>query len=147
VKDVQPPPTARELYLSFAQIAISGFGGVMAWSRRMLVNEKRWLSPAEFNELYALCQIVPGPDAVNLTVMAIGSTGSGSLGRCPWPDQSPGNTNAGRRRALQPSRCAAGNSRTAGRSRYGRCRCSPLLAGLHLLSQSCIVNPLRCNIG
>jgi chromate transporter len=65
----RPPPTARELYLSFAQIALSGFGGVMAWSRRVLVNEKRWLSPAEFNELYALCQIVPGPNVVNLAVM------------------------------------------------------------------------------
>jgi chromate transporter len=65
----QSPPTARELYLSFAQIALSGFGGVMAWSRRVLVNEKRWLSPAEFNELYALCQIVPGPNVVNLAVM------------------------------------------------------------------------------
>jgi chromate transporter len=66
---LQPPPTARELFVGFAQIALLGFGGVMAWSRRKLVIEKRWMSPAEFNELYALCQIVPGPNIANLAVM------------------------------------------------------------------------------
>jgi len=65
----QLPPTARELYLCFARIALSGFGGVLAWSRRVLVSEKRWMSPAEFNELYALCQVVPGPNVVNLAIM------------------------------------------------------------------------------
>jgi chromate transporter len=65
----QPPPTTLELYLCFARIALSGFGGVLAWSRRVLVNEKRWMSPAEFNEFYALCQVVPGPNVVNLAVM------------------------------------------------------------------------------
>jgi chromate transporter len=35
----------------------------------VLVNDKRWLSPVEFNELYALCRVLPGPNVVNLAVM------------------------------------------------------------------------------
>ena len=63
------PPTLADLFLGFARISISGFGGVLAWSRRMLVDEKRWMSASEFNELYALCQFLPGPNVVNLSVM------------------------------------------------------------------------------
>src|SRR5215472_1914185 len=63
------PPSLADLFLGFARISISGFGGVLAWSRRMLVDEKRWMSASEFNELYALCQFLPGPNVVNLSVM------------------------------------------------------------------------------
>ena len=63
------PPTLADLFLGFARISISGFGGVLAWSRRLLVDEKRWMSASEFNELYALCQFLPGPNVVNLSVM------------------------------------------------------------------------------
>jgi chromate transporter len=66
---LSPPPALPELFLSFAKIAISGFGGVLAWSRRMLVDEKRWMSPSEFNELYSLCQFLPGPNVINLSIM------------------------------------------------------------------------------
>ena len=64
-----PPPRLSEIFVGFAKISLSGFGGVLAWSRRMLVDEKRWLSPTEFNELYALCQVLPGPNVINLSVM------------------------------------------------------------------------------
>jgi chromate transporter len=64
-----PPPALPDLFLGFAKIAISGFGGVLAWSRRVLVEEKRWMSSAEFNELYSLCQFLPGPNVINLSVM------------------------------------------------------------------------------
>jgi chromate transporter len=64
-----PSPSLAALFTCFARISISGFGGVLAWSRRVLVDEKRWMSPSEFNELYALCQVLPGPNIVNLSVM------------------------------------------------------------------------------
>jgi chromate transporter len=64
-----PTPTLSELFLGFAKISILGFGGVLAWSRRMLVDEKRWMSPATFNELYSLCQFLPGPNVINLSIM------------------------------------------------------------------------------
>jgi chromate transporter len=35
----------------------------------MFVEKKRWLSPEEFNELYAFCQFLPGPNIVNLAAV------------------------------------------------------------------------------
>jgi chromate transporter len=62
-------PGLLELFIGFAKISISGYGGVLAWSRRMLVEDRRWMSSSEFNDLYALCQFLPGPNIVNLSVM------------------------------------------------------------------------------
>src|ERR1700716_551624 len=64
-----PVPTLLELCAAFALIALCGFGGVLAWSRRMLVDERRWMTPEEFNDAYALCQFLPGPNVVNLSVV------------------------------------------------------------------------------
>ena len=35
----------------------------------MLVEQRKWMTPAEFNDAYALCQILPGPTIVNLSVV------------------------------------------------------------------------------
>ena len=63
------PPTVGELFLAFARVSISSFGGVLAWSRRMLVDEKRWMTPEEFNDILALCQFLPGPNIVNVSAV------------------------------------------------------------------------------
>jgi len=62
-------PTLTELFTAFALISLQGFGGVLAWSRRMLVEERRWMTAEEFNDAYALCQFLPGPNVVNLSVV------------------------------------------------------------------------------
>jgi len=62
-------PTLPELFVAFALIALCGFGGVLAWSRRMLVEKRKWMTPEEFNDAYALCQFLPGPNVVNLSVV------------------------------------------------------------------------------
>jgi chromate transporter len=64
-----PRPTILELLTTFAIISVSGFGGVLYWSRRMLVEQRKWMTPAEFNDAYALCQLLPGPTIVNLSVV------------------------------------------------------------------------------
>lgn len=63
------PPSLFELFISFATISLYGFGGVLAWSRRMLVDERGWMTPEEFNDAYALCQFLPGANIVNLSVV------------------------------------------------------------------------------
>jgi chromate transporter len=63
------PPNLLDLFIAFALISLCGFGGVLAWSRRMLVEERKWMTPAEFNDAYALCQFLPGPNVVNLSVV------------------------------------------------------------------------------
>ena len=56
-----------------------GFGGVLPLARRMIVEERRWLSAAEFNDLLALCQFLPGPNVCNLSV-ALGARFHGVIG-------------------------------------------------------------------
>src|ERR1700691_4934023 len=72
-------PSLGELFIAFATISLSGFGGVLAWSRRMMVEERRWLTAEQFNEAYALCAFLPGPNIVNFSVI-FGSRFRGPLG-------------------------------------------------------------------
>jgi len=62
-------PTLWSLFSSFAIVSIFGFGGTLAWARRMTVDERKWMSAADFNEVFALCQFLPGPNVVNFTVV------------------------------------------------------------------------------
>ncbi len=61
-----PRPTPGALLVAFAGVSIFSFGGVLAWSRRMLVDDKQWMTPQEFNDILALCQFLPGPNIVNV---------------------------------------------------------------------------------
>ncbi|WP_218043372.1 chromate transporter [Oryzomonas rubra] len=71
--------THSELFWGFNQIALSGFGGVMAWARRAIVEKRGWLSSEEFTTLFGLCQFMPGPNIVNLSV-CIGARFQGASG-------------------------------------------------------------------
>src|SRR5580693_3730135 len=64
-----PQPSIGELFIAFATISLSGFGGVLAWSRRMMVEERKWLTPEQFNETYALCAFLPGGNILNFSVV------------------------------------------------------------------------------
>jgi len=65
----KPPVSRFALFLTFSRITLSGFGGVMFWARRRLVEQERWLTEEEFVELLTLGQLLPGPPGLNLTVM------------------------------------------------------------------------------
>ena len=67
------PPTARpksltDLFVSFTLLALQGFGGVLAVVQRELVENKRWLTREEFIEEWAVAQIMPGPNVINLSI-------------------------------------------------------------------------------
>lgn len=62
-------PDLRALFLGFSSVGISGFGGVLPFARRMLVDERRWMTAEEFNAQLGLCQFLPGPNVVNLAVV------------------------------------------------------------------------------
>jgi chromate transporter len=64
-----PPPSLWELFIAFATIALCGFGGVLAWSRRVMVEERHWMTPEQFNETYALCSMLPGGNILNFSVI------------------------------------------------------------------------------
>lgn len=63
------PPSLLELFLAFAKVSLSGFGGVLVFARRAIVEKYRWMSADEFNETYALCHFLPGPNICNLSVV------------------------------------------------------------------------------
>lgn len=61
--------TLAALFLGFSKVGLSGFGGVLPFARRLLVDERGWLSADEFNALLGFCQFLPGPNVVNLAVV------------------------------------------------------------------------------
>jgi chromate transporter len=63
------PPSVIALFLAFAKMSVAGFGGVLYWARRAIVDQHRWMSADEFNETYALCHFLPGPNIVNLSMV------------------------------------------------------------------------------
>jgi chromate transporter len=77
----QPPPPAdlaidrprpqslRDLFFSFTWLALQGFGGVLAVVQRELVEKKGWLTSDEFIEDWAVAQVLPGPNVINLAIM------------------------------------------------------------------------------
>ena len=75
------PPGLFALFLTFAQMSLAGFGGVLPFARRAIVDQHRWMTAEEFNETFALCHILPGPNIVNLSFL-FGSRFAGFAGGC-----------------------------------------------------------------
>jgi chromate transporter len=63
------PRSLADLFLSFTWLALQGFGGVLAVVQRELVEKKRWMTNEEFVEEWAVAQIMPGPNVINLCIM------------------------------------------------------------------------------
>src|SRR6201996_7978041 len=74
-----PPPGLIELFVAFARMSLAGFGGVLVFARRGIVEQHRWMTAEEFNETFALCHFLPGPNIVNFT-MVFGSPVPGRSG-------------------------------------------------------------------
>ncbi|KQQ40224.1 chromate transporter [Duganella sp. Leaf126] len=63
------PSSLTDLFISFTLLALQGFGGVLAVVQREIVERKRWLTQEEFIEDWAVAQVMPGPNVVNLSLM------------------------------------------------------------------------------
>ncbi len=68
MSEERPNPTELDLFTGFLWASVRGFGGVFVMGRRMLVEERKWLTPEEFVELLGVCQFLPGANIVNLSV-------------------------------------------------------------------------------
>ena len=64
-----PPRNLTELFTGFLAIGARSFGGVMPWAYRTMVEERRWLTPADFAETIGLCQFLPGPNIGNASIV------------------------------------------------------------------------------
>ena len=68
-EDRPRPRSVADLFISFTLLALQGFGGVLAIVQHELVEKKRWMTREEFIEEWAVAQIMPGPNVVNLSLM------------------------------------------------------------------------------
>jgi chromate transporter len=66
---VAPPQSLRELFFGFLSIGWRSFGGVMPWAHRVMVEERRWMTEADFAETIGLCQFLPGPNIGNASIV------------------------------------------------------------------------------
>ena len=55
--------------MAFARMSLAGFGGVLVFARRAIVDRYHWMTADEFNETFALCHFLPGPNIVNLSIV------------------------------------------------------------------------------
>jgi chromate transporter len=64
-----PPPGLRQLFVGMLQVALSAFGGgLSAWSQRIVVEQKRWMSDEEFLTGLTVARLFPGPNQINMAV-------------------------------------------------------------------------------
>ena len=73
------PPTLTDIFTGFFMIGVRGFGGVLPWARRTILEERQWLTAAEFAEVLGLCQFLPGGNIMNVAV-ALGARFQGVPG-------------------------------------------------------------------
>jgi len=83
-----------DLLIGFLKVSLSGFGGGLVWARRAVVEQRRWMDEQEFAETLTLCQLMPGPNIVGITV-CVGAKLRGAIGAIsavagfilvPWTD-------------------------------------------------------------
>ena len=81
--ELSPPhESLARLFLRFLRFGALAWGGPVAqigMLRQELVDEERWISPARFNRVLAVYQVLPGPEAHELCVY-FGSRARGRIG-------------------------------------------------------------------
>ena len=66
---VAPPRSRWELFTGFLSIGARSFGGVLPPAYDIMVEKRHWLTPADFTETIALCQLLPGPNIGNASIV------------------------------------------------------------------------------
>ena len=64
-------PSLWDIFREFLLIgAVSFGGGIVAYERLLLVDQRKWLTPDEFMATLAISQTMPGLNSVNLALLA-----------------------------------------------------------------------------
>ncbi|HEX2940337.1 MAG TPA: chromate transporter [Rhodopila sp.] len=79
MSETHPRPSVFDLFAGFLMVGVCGFGGVLPWARRLVVEQRKWLTPAEFTDMLGLCQFLPGGNIMNVTI-ALGARFQGAAG-------------------------------------------------------------------
>jgi chromate transporter len=78
-RGVEERVTLAALFVNFLKVSLLGFGGGLVWARRIVVERQRWVDDHEFAEILTLCQFMPGPNIVGITI-CVGSRLRGPVG-------------------------------------------------------------------
>jgi len=68
-RQAHPIPKTAGLFWAFLRLGLTAFGGpaMIAYIRKMAVDEKQWLDDVSFRDGVALCQVIPGATAMQTT--------------------------------------------------------------------------------
>jgi chromate transporter len=67
--DVDAKISLGALFGGFLKAALCSVGGsLLAWTRRVVVEERRWMGETEFADTLSLCQFLPGANFANLSI-------------------------------------------------------------------------------
>jgi len=70
VSDTDPPPDFRpttwQIFITFTRMSMQGFGGVVPFAYRILVERLRWFTATDFGVVMSLGQLIPGPTICNI---------------------------------------------------------------------------------
>ena len=66
---LRSPRSPAELFWVFNRLALQGFGGVLPIVQREIVERARWMTRDQFVELLSACQVLPGPNIMNLAML------------------------------------------------------------------------------
>ncbi|MFS6826234.1 chromate transporter [Cyanobium sp. ATX 6F1] len=79
-QDLAPPPGLRALFIGMLQVSLSSFGGgLSAWSQRIVVEQRRWMTNESFLTGLTVARLFPGPNQINMAVY-IGASFRGLVG-------------------------------------------------------------------
>ena len=67
------------LFTGFLKVSLCAFGGGLVWARRVVVEQRHWMDEQAFAETLTLCQLMPGPNIVGITV-CVGTKLRGPMG-------------------------------------------------------------------
>jgi len=74
------PPTLWQIFWGMLQVALSAFGGgLSAWSQRIVVEQRQWMSNEDFLTGLTVARLFPGPNQINMAVY-IGASFRGLAG-------------------------------------------------------------------
>jgi len=71
----------RALFTTFLTISLCGVGGGagIVWARRIVVENRRWVTEGEFTDIISLFQFMPGPNIIGIAV-CVGAKMRGAIG-------------------------------------------------------------------
>ena len=78
-QDVGQSVSLAALFTAFLTVSLCGFAGGLVWARRIVVENRRWISDREFADIVSLCQFMPGPNIVGIAV-CVGAKLRGAIG-------------------------------------------------------------------